>query len=155
MLSSLRAAGALALILGLTPAAFAESAEPTLADLSTNSEMRASFDKMATGWTVPDWVLSGPVTSPSQMVQFGGKEYLVMTGCKKHDCGNNQIAVLYQKTDKVMFGLLLRADSADGPQTLNWMGMGGNAETVDGRTILYAATTGSLANHPKSFDYTD
>ena len=32
-------------------------------------------------------------------------------------------------------------------------GYGGGAESIDGRTILYAALTGSLDNHPQAFNY--
>ena len=31
--------------------------------------------------------------------------------------------------------------------------IGGGAESIDGRTILYAALTGSLDNHPQAFNY--
>ena len=38
-------------------------------------------------------------------------------------------------------------------ERLTWLGIGGGAESIDGRTILYAALTGSLDNHPQAFNY--
>lgn len=44
-------------------------------------------------------------------------------------------------------------ETDDTVERLTWLGIGGGAESIDGRTILYAALTGSLDNHPQAFNY--
>lgn len=132
--------------------ALAEDALPTLADLEQNAELKASFDKLTKDQDLPEWVLDGMSTSPTQKVSFDGKEYLAMSGCKPHDCGGNQFALLYQPESHDAYGLLALGDP-EKKQELTWLNIGGNAESIDGRTLLYAVTTGSIANHADSFAY--
>lgn len=124
----------------------------TISDLGKHAELTAAFDKMAEGHTIPDWVRGGAVGSPAEMAAFDGREYLVFSGCKQHDCGANQVALLYDPKGGVMYGLLVEGNP-EKAQSLTWLNIGGNAESIDGRTVLFAATTGSLANHPDAFDY--
>ncbi|MFC3570988.1 Ivy family c-type lysozyme inhibitor [Paracoccus sp. TOH] len=139
--------------LGLGQAALAqEDAGPTLADLGQDQALTAAFEKMAAGHEVPAWIREGMVTTPSQKVSFGGKDYLAMTGCKQHDCAANQVAMLYAPDSDKAYGVLSVHDGK-GAELLTWLNIGGDAESIDGRTILYAALTGSLANHPEAFDY--
>lgn len=125
---------------------------PTLADLGQDAALTAAFDKMAEGQDIPDWVRGNAVSSPAGKAAFDGRDYLVLSGCQNDDCAANQIALLYQPESGEMYGLIATGDPA-GQQELRWLNIGGNAESIDGRTILYAATTGSLANHPEAFDY--
>jgi hypothetical protein len=37
-------------------------------------------------------------------------------------------------------------------EVLTWLTIGGGDESIDGRTILYAALTGSLENHRGQFN---
>ncbi len=84
---------------------------------------------------------------------FGGDKVYVMSACKQHGCGSEQIAVMYDPNKKIMCGVLLVANPETRAEKLTWMNLGGGNETIDGRTILYAALTGSLENHPDAFDY--
>lgn len=141
--------------LGLGQLAMAQDAAgPTLADLGKDQALTAAFDKMAEGHPMPEWLRTEAVTTPAQKVSFDGKDYLAMTACKQHDCASNQMAMLYAPDSGVAYGLLSVQDGK-GAELLTWLNIGGNAESIDGRTILYAALTGSLANHPDAFNYTD
>lgn len=129
-----------------------ESAGPTLADLGKDEAFTVAFQKMAEGNQIPEWLSKGAVVTPTQKVSFGGKKYLAMTGCQQHDCGTNRIAVLYAPDSGTAYGVLAVRDG-ESSELLTWLGLGGGPETIDGRTILYAALTGSLANHPEAFNY--
>lgn len=153
MLTAFRACTLAVLTLVPASAVLAQEALPGLPEMLVKPEVSAIFDKMSEGWEVPAWVRHDAVSSPGQKVSFGGREYSAFWACQNNDCGNNQISVIYNEADKQMFGLIVRSDSENGPQTLNWMGLGGGDETIDGKTILYAAVTGSLANHPTSFNF--
>ncbi len=124
----------------------------TLADLGKDEALTAAVEKMAEGHQLPGWLREGAVVTPGQKVGFGGKEYLAMTACQQHDCAENQMAVLYAPDGGAAYGVLSVRDG-EGAELLTWLGMAGGPETIDGRTILYAALTGSLANHPEAFVY--
>lgn len=139
--------------LGLGQTALAQDAAgPTLADLGKDQALTAAFDRMADGHPMPEWLRGPSVTTPAQRVSFGGKDYLAMTACKQHDCAANQMAMLYAPDSGEAYGLLAVHDGK-GSELLTWLNIGGGAESIDGRTILYAALTGSLANHPDAFAY--
>ncbi len=143
------------LVLSLPVASFAQSekTEPSLADLTADEKMEAAFDDMAGDVELPDWVKSKAVTSPGQRVSFDGKEYLAMTGCEQHQCGAHKIAVLYEEQSGTMYGLLSAEDEESGSETLTWLNIGGGPESIDGKTLLFAAVTGSIENHPEDFQY--
>ena len=151
-----RMAPALALVLALVPGqalrAQEPAAAPTLADLGRDNALAAAYAAMSEGHPMPDWIADGIVVTPAQPVAFGGKTYLAMQGCKQHDCAANQIAMLYAPEDGAAYGVLSVRDG-DGAELLTWLNIGGGPESIDGRTILYAALTGSLGNHPESFRY--
>lgn len=128
---------------------------PTLAQLDKDQAMTAAFDAMTVNRTAPDWLKTAAVTSPTHEVGFDGKSWLAMSSCKQHDCAAHRIAVIYDPKANVMYGLLSDSSDDGADEKLTWLNMGGGAETIDGRTILYAALTGSLENHPKGFDYND
>lgn len=60
---------------------------------------------------------------------------------------------MYDPQKKVMYGLLLSVNKKDKTERLTWMNIGGGSESIDGKTILYAALTGSLVNHPGAFNF--
>jgi len=132
----------------------AAAAGLTLADLGKDPGLTAAFEKMAEGHQLPAWLREGAVISPSQIVGFGGRQYLAMTACQQHDCAANRIAVLYAPDGGPAYGVLAVRDG-EGAELLTWLGMAGGPETIDGRTILYAALSGSLANHPQDFTYAE
>ncbi|MTH65123.1 Ivy family c-type lysozyme inhibitor [Paracoccus shanxieyensis] len=135
----------------LPAAAFAQDGL-TLADLDKDAGLAAAYAKMAQGRTMPDWLRTGAVVTPAVPVRFGGREWLAMTACKPHDCAAHQIAVVYAEGGP-MHGVISDQPEENGPQSLTWLNIGGGAESIDGRTILFAALTGSLENHPEAFTF--
>ncbi|WP_245155668.1 Ivy family c-type lysozyme inhibitor [Paracoccus ravus] len=125
---------------------------PNLADLGRDPALTSAFETMTKGRLLPAWRREGMVTSPAQKVRFDGRDWLVMAGCKPHHCAADQIAVIWSPETGAMHGVLSQTQ-AEGQQILHWLNIGGGAESIDGRTILFAALTGSLANHPQGFDY--
>lgn len=126
---------------------------PTLAALDHDAAMTAAFAAMMVNRDAPDWLKGGGVQSPTHEVGFDGKGWLAMTSCKPHDCAAQRIAVIYDPQGNVMYGVLSTTSDDDAAQTLTWLNLGGGAESIDGRTILFAALTGSLENHPTTFDF--
>lgn len=149
--------GAILALMTAIPAMAQDSppALPTLTELDRDQAMTAAFDAMTVNRTAPEWLKSAAVASPTQEVGFDGKSWLAMTSCKQHDCATHRIAVIYNPKANVMYGVLSETSEDGTQEKLTWLNMGGGPETIDGRTILYAALTGSLENHPKGFDYND
>ena len=143
------------LVLSLPVTSFAQSkeTEPSLADLLEDEKMESAFDNMIGDTDLPEWIKSGAVTSPGQRVSFDGKEYLAMTACEQHLCSAHKIAVLYDEQSGTMYGLLTDSEGDSGSEVLTWLNIGGGPESIDGKTLLFAATTGSIENHPQDFQY--
>ena len=140
--------------LTLAGTALAQDAPPELPRLSAalkDPGLAAAFDAMTARQPLPDWLDGSLVESATRAAAFDGKEWLVMSACKAHDCAAHRIAVLYDPKDGAMHGVLSETDGM--VERLTWLGIGGGAESIDGRTILYAALTGSLDNHPQAFNY--
>ena len=64
-----------------------------------------------------------------------------MTACKPHNCGSERIAVLYDPQKKVCTVCCPSQARRRAPRSLTWLNIGGGSESIDGRTILYAALT--------------
>lgn len=124
---------------------------PTLAALGQDAALTAAYDAMMAGRVAPDWLTGGGVQSPTRQVGFDGATWLAMTSCKPHDCAAHRIAVVYDPQAQVMLGVLSQSSADDSGQQLEWLNPKGG-QTIDGRTILFAALTGSLENHPQAFD---
>lgn len=133
----------------------APPALPTLAELDKDQAMTAAFDAMTVNREAPDWLKGGGVASPTHEVGFDGKSWLAMTSCKPHDCGAHKIAVIFNPKAGVMYGVISDSSEDGAEEKLTWLNIGGGAESIDGRTILYAALTGSLENHPQGFNYNE
>lgn len=133
--------------------ASAQDHPTTFRDIAKDPVASAAFKAMAKGHRLPDWINGKTVESPGNELMFGGDKVYVMSACKQHDCGDEQIAVLYDPDKKIMYGVLRVADQKTVSEKLTWMNIGPGNEAIDGRTILYAALTGSLGNHPDAFDY--
>lgn len=135
------------------PSAFAQSHLATFRDIAADPAAALAFKIMAKGHALPDWINGRTVESPGHEIMFGGQKVYVMSACKQHDCGSERIAVMYDPDKKIMYGLLLSADQKTVSEKLTWLNIGPGNEAIDGRTILYAALTGSLENHPDAFNY--
>ncbi|MBE7619256.1 Ivy family c-type lysozyme inhibitor [Gluconacetobacter entanii] len=98
----------------------------------------------------PDW-LRNATESEAVPVTMDGRPYTVLLACRKHDCANHQLAVLFDKT--AIYGLRFETRDNSPKEELTWFNIGGGPESIDGKTILYAAITGSLFNHPGMFSF--
>ncbi|HZP09520.1 Ivy family c-type lysozyme inhibitor [Methyloceanibacter sp.] len=102
----------LAVLLLAAPAAYAGDDGPYLFDLLKQPAYLASWKAMLKGEQVPAWVASyaktfdGP-SSPSKTVTVGGQAYMLGWVCKAHDCGDNQLHVLFAPQGKQAWGLLV------------------------------------------------
>ncbi len=134
---------------GLATSAYAND-ELTISQLAVGQDTKAEFQKMKADKVLPEWVTQGGTGSPGQKVSIAGHQYLVLTSCKPHDCGSQQIAVLYSTSTKKMAGVFSSADEKTGTETLQWLNIPDDL-SIDGKTVLFAALTGSLDNHPDSF----
>lgn len=126
--------------------------EATLGSVLRGSKEASVFDAIF-GGKKPKWLSSGSVETPGQKVSMDGKSYTVLSACKAKDCSSEQIAILYDAETVTMYGLIRSVDDRSAIENLTWLNMAGGAETIDGKTILYAALTGSLVNHPNAFKF--
>ena len=103
------------LLLGFAPA-FAED-EPNgtyLPDLMEQSAYSAAWKGMLAGERAPLWVKKfgetlNATSAPSKSVVVGGEPYTLGWICKPHDCGDNQVYVLFAPGARQAWGLLISA----------------------------------------------
>ncbi|BEO78910.1 MULTISPECIES: Ivy family C-type lysozyme inhibitor [Serratia] len=136
---------------GLTTSAYAQD-ELTISKLAADQDTKAEFQKMASNQHLPKWVTQGGTNSQGQKVNIAGKQYLVLNSCKPHDCGSQRIAVLYATATKKIAGVFSTVDEKTGNEKLQWLNIPDDL-SIDGKTVLLASLTGSLDNHPDSFNY--
>ncbi len=102
----------LAVLILAAPAAYAADDGPYLFDLLKQPAYLAAWKAMLKGEQVPAWVANytktfdGP-SSPSKTVTVGGQAYMLGWVCKAHDCGDNQLHVLFAPQGKQAWGLLV------------------------------------------------
>jgi hypothetical protein len=101
-------------LLGTAPAlALDDAGGAYLFDLLGDDAYRAAWNDMLKGETVPAWVktyakdFDGP-SSPSTEVSVGGEPFTLAWVCKPHDCGDNQLYVLFAPGARQAWGLLIR-----------------------------------------------
>ena len=112
----------------------------TISSLAKGETTKAAFNQMVQGHKLPAWVMKGGTYTPAQTVTLGDETYQVMSACKPHDCGSQRIAVMWSEKSNQMTGLFSTIDEND-------------ALSIDGKTVLFAALTGSLENHPDGFNF--
>jgi hypothetical protein len=104
------------LVIGLllcgSPARAADAPSgPYLFDLLKQKPYLAAWNAMLAGTSLPTWVknyaktFDGP-SSPSKDVPIQGKVYTLGWVCKAHDCGDNQLHVLFAPGAAQAWGLL-------------------------------------------------
>lgn len=74
-----------------------------------------------------------------------------MSACKPHDCGSQRIAVMWSEKSNQMTGLFSTIDENVARET-DWLNVN-DALSIDGKTVLFAALTGSPENHPDGFNF--
>ncbi|EAN2945075.1 Ivy family C-type lysozyme inhibitor [Citrobacter werkmanii] len=136
---------------GLTASAYAQD-ELTISKLAANQDTKAEFQKMVANQHLPKWVTQGGTDSQGQKVNIAGNQYLVLNSCKPHDCASQRIAVLYSTATKKIAGVFSSVDEKTGNEKLQWLNIPDDL-SIDGKTVLLASLTGSLDNHPDSFNF--
>lgn len=132
-------------------AAYAQT-EMTVSSLATDSETSKAFHKMSKGHNLPVWVMKGGTSTPAMRVTVDNKAYQVVSACKPHDCAAEQIAILYSPDTKSMSAVFSKQSEEGYQQNLVWLNSGSDI-SIDGRTVLFAALSGSLQNHPDAFNF--
>ncbi|WP_244968398.1 Ivy family c-type lysozyme inhibitor [Rosenbergiella australiborealis] len=130
------------------------AADPMFSDLINTPEGGKALNALISHQSLPRWIKTGGVESPAKTVVLKGNSYQVYTVCKPHNCGNQQFAVLYSAKLKQMSGLYLQNNEKSHRETLQWLNISDEL-SIDGKTVLYAALSGSLDNHPDAFNYGD
>ena len=143
-------AGALLVCVMACPVAHAAADPVTLTTYLHDPAWTKRFDTMFGTTPKPGW-LNSATQSEAVPVTMGGKPYTVLLACKQHDCANHQLVVLFDAT--TIYGLRFETTDNSPKETLTWLNIGGGPESIDGKTILYAAITGSLFNHPAMFAF--
>ncbi|HHP7837633.1 TPA: Ivy family C-type lysozyme inhibitor [Serratia marcescens] len=136
---------------GLATSVYAQD-ELTISKLAADQDTKAEFQKMTANQHLPKWIIQGGTDSQGQKVNIAGKQYLVLTSCKPHDCGSQRIAVLYATATKKIAGVFSSVEEKTGNEKLQWLSIPDEL-SIDGKTVLLAALTGSLDNHPDSFNF--
>ncbi len=124
----------------------------TIEGLANSADTKASFTKIIKDNHLPSWILKGATETPSKVVTLDDTQYQIITGCKPHNCLSEQIAVIYSKDKNVMGGVFSKIDEKQNKQNLTWFNINDDL-SIDGKTVLFAALTGSLDNHPNEFNY--
>jgi hypothetical protein len=102
-----------------------------LAGLLKEASFRQSWDKLFVGEdSVPGWIetfaqTSNGVVTPSTDVTIGGQTFIHATLCEPHDCGNNQLNVVFTETGDDAWALLV--EHPDGGTTVRLFGDPGTA----------------------------
>lgn len=135
----------------VTSSALAQS-DLTVSDLAKNEATRTAFNQMVKGHKLPVWVSKGGTSSPAKTVILGGESWQVLSACKPHDCGAERVAVLWSEKSQQMSGVLSVVNENTAQEKLTWMNVS-DALSIDGKTVLFAALSGSLENHPDAFNY--
>ncbi|ECV2308157.1 C-lysozyme inhibitor [Salmonella enterica subsp. enterica serovar Javiana] len=136
---------------GLATSAYAQD-ELTISKLALDPDTKAEFQIIAVNQHLPKWVIQGGTNSQVQKVNIAGNQYLVLTSCKPHECGSQRIAVLFTTATKKLAGVFSSVDETTGNEKLQWLNIPDDL-SIDGKTVLFAALTGSLDNHPDSFNF--
>lgn len=123
----------------------------TISSLAKGETTKAAFNQMVQGHKLPARVMKGGTYTPAQTVTLGDETYQVMSACKPHDCGSQRIAVMWSEKSNQMTGLFSTIDEKrrkrNSPLNVN------DALSIDGKTVLFAALTGSTENHPDGFNF--
>jgi len=102
--------------------------EPYLFDLLKQAPYRAAWDAMFKGEKkIPGWIITfgktyDGVASPGRTVEVDGQNDLLASVCKPHDCGDNQLFVLFAPDAAEAWGMLLA-----GGNNPRWFGAPGDA----------------------------
>lgn len=140
-------------ILGLTVAtsAFAQS-DLRLSEFGTKDTSKTAFSKMIKDYDLPAWVSQGGTGPEVKEITIENTSWQVLSACKPHDCASESVAILWSEKTKTLAGVFSVTDEKTSQEKLTWMNISDEL-SIDGKTVLYAALTGSLDNHPDAFNF--
>lgn len=124
----------------------------TISSLAKGETSKAAFNQMVKGHKLPAWVSNGWTFSPAKTVTLGNESWQVLSACKPHDCGSERVAVLWSEKSQQMSGVFSTVNEKTTQEKLTWLNVS-DALSIDGKTVLFAALSGSLENHPDAFNY--
>ncbi|MTB67154.1 C-lysozyme inhibitor [Providencia sp. wls1943] len=124
----------------------------TISKLASDANTKTALQQVVKNNDLPSWILTGGTESPSNTVTLNGNKYQVATACKPHNCPAERIAIMYSKEKNVMAGVFSSNDKKNNTEDLLWFNITDDL-SIDGKTVLFAALTGSLDNHPNDFNY--
>lgn len=135
----------------MASSALAQS-DVTISSLAKGDTTKAAFNQMVKGHKLPAWVSNGGTFSPAKTVTLGDESWQVLSACKPHDCGAERVAVLWSEKSHQMSGVFSTVDEKNSQEKLTWLNVSDEL-SIDGKTVLFAALSGSLENHPDAFNY--
>lgn len=135
----------------MASSALAQS-DVTISSLAKGDTTKAAFNQMVKGHKLPAWVSNGGTFSPAKTVTLGDEPWQVLSACKPHDCGAERVAVLWSEKSHQMSGVFSTVDEKNSQEKLTWLNVSDEL-SIDGKTVLFAALSGSLENHPDAFNY--
>ena len=74
-------------------------------DLLRDARFKSAYYKALGSKVKESWLadLDGPAP-PNTKIKVGGTEYILASACKNHDCGDNNMVVLYSAAEGVVYG---------------------------------------------------
>lgn len=139
------------LALTVATSAFAQS-DLRLSEFATQNASKTAFSKMIKNYDLPAWVGQGGTGPEVKDVTIDNAPWQVFSACKPHDCASESVAILWSEKTKTLAGVFSVIDEKTSQEKLTWMNISDEL-SIDGKTILYAALTGSLDNHPDAFNF--
>ncbi|HAU5637857.1 Ivy family C-type lysozyme inhibitor [Citrobacter amalonaticus] len=137
--------------LSVATSAFAQSVL-RLSEFATKDDTKTAISKMIKNYDLPAWVDLGGTGPEVKEVTIGNASWQVFSACKPHDCASESVAILWSEKTKTLAGVFSVIDEKKSQEKLTWMNISDEL-SIDGKTVLYAALTGSLDNHPDGFNF--
>lgn len=124
----------------------------TLSEFASEKTIKVEFKKMIRERNLPAWVSEGGVGSLEKTIVTRGTSWRIFSACRPHDCESESVAVMWSEKTKRLAGVFSVIDDKTSQEKLTWINISDEL-SIDGKTILYAALTGTLDNHPGAFNF--
>lgn len=142
----------LGVALMLTPFFALASELPYLFDFAGSPNTGKAYKSLISKQALPEWVKGGGTSTPAKEVVIKGVKYLVLSGCKPHNCPSQSIAVIYSSEKKDIHGVYSEYDFKNDRQKLIWL----NLDPIESgvmRSILFAELSGDVEAHPENYNF--